>query len=243
MAGSISSKINNTISSYSSGNIFTYSDFNLPKENELALAKTLSRLVKKGEIVRIEKGKYYRPRKTSFGNLRPDISQIVKLLTRKDEKVIGYPTGIAIYNQLGLTTQMSNVLVIATVKPQLEKEISGYRVKFVKRDFEIEEKDIPLLQLLDAIKDINNIPDTNPDDALKIIVSKIKELPISKLQRLTKLALNYNAATRAMVGAILQQYIKRISVSSLYKSLNSLTRYKMRLSLSILPNQIKWNIE
>ncbi len=243
MAGSISSKINNTISSYSSGNIFTYSDFNLPKENELALAKSLSRLVKKGEIVRIEKGKYYRPRKTSFGNLRPDINQIVKALTKKDEKIIGYPTGITVYNQLGLTTQMSNVLVIASVKPQLKKEISGYRVKFVKRNFEIEEKDIPLLQLLDAIKDIKKIPDTNPDVALKVIVSKFKELPISKLQRLSKLALNYNAATRAMVGAILQQYIKGISVSSLYKSLNSLTKYKMRLSLSILPNQIKWNIE
>lgn len=243
MAGSISSKINITISSYSSGNIFTYSDFNLPKENELALAKTLSRLVKKGEIVRIEKGKYYRPRKTSFGNLRPDISQIVKSLTRKDEKVIGYPTGITIYNQLGLTTQMSNVLVIASVKPQLEKEISGYRVKFVKRDFEIEEKDIPLLQLLDAIKDIKKIPDTNPDDALKVIVSKFKELPISKLQRLSKLALNYNAATRAVVGAILQQYKKGISVSLLFKSLNPLTKYKMKLNPSLLTNQIKWNIE
>ena len=243
MAGSISSKINNTISSYSSGNIFTYSDFNLPKENELALAKSLSRLVKKGEIVRIEKGKYYRPRKTSFGNLRPDINQIVKALTKKDEKIIGYPTGITIYNQLGLTNQMSNVLVIASVKPQLEKEISGYRVKFVKRDFEIEEKDIPLFQLLDAVKDIKKIPDTSPNDALKVIIAKFAELPVSKLQRLTKLALNYNAATRAMVGAILQQYIKGISVSSLYKSLNSLTKYKMRLSLSILPNQIKWNIE
>ena len=243
MAGSISSKINNTISSYSSGNIFTYSDFNLPKENELALAKSLSRLVKKGEIVRIEKGKYYSPRKTSFGNLRPDISQIVKSLTRKDEKVIGYPTGITIYNQLGLTTQMSNVLVIASVKPQLEKEISGYRVKFVKRNFEIEEKDIPLLQLLDAVKDIKKIPDTSPNDALKVIIAKFAELPVSKLKRLTKLALNYNAATRALTGVILQQYAKGISVSSLYKSLNSLTKYKMRLSLSILPNQIKWNIE
>ena len=243
MAGSISSKINNTISSYSSGNIFTYSDFNLPKENELALAKSLSRLVKKGEIVRIEKGKYYRPRKTSFGNLRPDISQIVKSLTRKDEKVIGYPTGINIYNQLGLTTQMSNVLVIASVKPQLEKEISGYRVKFVKRNFEIEEKDIPLLQLLDAVKDIKKIPDTSPNDALKVIIAKVAELPVSKLKRLTKLALNYNAATRALTGVILQQYAKGISVSSLYKSLNPLTKYKMKLNPSILTNQIKWNIE
>ena len=73
MNKSISSKINNTISSYSPGSIFTYSDFSLPKENQFALAQSLSRLAKKGEIVRVEKGKYCKPRKTSFGNLRPDV--------------------------------------------------------------------------------------------------------------------------------------------------------------------------
>ena len=243
MSKGISLRINNTISGYSSGSIFTYSDFSLPKGNEFALAKSLSRLVKKGEIVRLEKGKYYKPRKTSFGNLRPDISQIIKTLTRKAEKVIGYPTGISVYNQLGFTTQMSNVLVIASLNPQPEKEISGYRVRFVKRGFEIEEKDIPLFQLLDAIKDIKKIPGTNPDDALKVIITKLKELSVSKLQRLTKLALNYNSATRALTGAILQQYTKGVNISSLFKSLNQLSKYKMKLDSLLLPNQSKWNIE
>lgn len=110
-------------------------------------------------------------------------------------------------------------------------------MKFVKRGFEIEEKDIPLLQLLDAIKDIKNIPDTNPEDALKVIITKLKELPISKLKRLIKLALNYNSATRALTGAILQQYTKEVNESSLYKSLHPLSKYKMKLNLLLLPNQ------
>ena len=65
MSKGISLRINNTISGYSSGSIFTYSDFSLPKGNEFALAKSLSRLVKKGEIVRLEKGKYYKPDRKS----------------------------------------------------------------------------------------------------------------------------------------------------------------------------------
>lgn len=243
-SGSISSKINTTINSYSPGSILTYSSFNIPKEKELALAKSLSRLEKKGEIVRLEKGKYYKPRKTTFGNLRPEVNQIIKAETQKGNKLTGYPTGVTIYNQMGLTSQMANVIVIASINPKPEKEISGYRLKFVKRDFEeIEETDIPLLQLLDAIKDIKRIPDASPDEALKVIIFKIKEMPVTKLKQLAKLALKYNAATKALTGALLEKYSSGINISPLFKSLNSLSKYEIEISLSLLPNQTKWNIE
>ena len=240
---SISTRISNTIGTYSPGSIFTYSDFNFPKEKALALAKSLSRLAEKGDIVRIGKGKYYKPRKTTFGNIKPDENQIIKLFTEKNDTKVGYLSGVNAFNRLGLTTQLSNVIVIATSNPQPEKEMSGYRIKFIKRDFEIEENDVPLLQLLDAIRYIKKIPDASPNNVLKVIISKLKNLPASKLKRFAKLALNYNAATKAMVGALLESYAKEISVASLYKSLNTFSIYEMKISPSLLPNQSKWNIE
>ncbi len=243
MTTSIASRINNTISSYSPGIIFTYSDFSLPKENEFALAQSLSRLAKKGEIVRVEKGKYCKPRKTSFGNLRPDVSEIVKALTRRGDKITGYATGISIYNQLGFTTQMSNTITIASINPQPAREVSGYRIKFLRKGFEFEERDIPLLQLLDAIKDIKKIPDSNPTEVLNAIIKKIKYTSSLKLKRLVQLALNYNSSTRALLGAILEQYRKDVSVSTIYKTLHPLTKYSLNLSKEVMPNQSKWNIE
>ena len=243
MNTSIASRINNTISNFYPGIIFTYSDFNLSKENEIALAQSLSRLAKKGEIVRVEKGKYSKPRKTSFGNLRPDVSEIVKVLTRRAGKITGYATGISIYNQLGFTTQMSNTITIASTNPQPPREVSGYRIKFLRRDFDFEEKDIPLLQLLDVIKDIKKIPDSDPTEVLIEIIKKINETSSLKLKRLVQLALNYNSSTRALLGAILEQYRKDGSISTIYKTLNPLTKYSLSLSKQVLPNQSKWNIE
>lgn len=238
-----SNRISNTINRYLPGNIFTYADFNVPKQKKLALAKSLSRLEKKGEIVRMEKGKYYRPRETTFGNLKPDVDQTIKILTKKDDKTTGYPTGVTVYNQMGLTSQMANIIIIATPNLQPAKEVNGYRVKFSKRDFEIEENDVPLLQLLDALKDIKKIPDTSPDEAIKVIISKLQNLSVLKMKRFAKLALNYNAATRALVGALIEKYFKGISVFSLYKSLNVLSKYELKISVKLLPNQAKWNIE
>ena len=243
MNTSITSRINSIISSYTPGSIFTYSDFSLPKEKEFALAQALSRLTKRGEIVRVEKGKYCKPRKTSFGNLRPDVSEIVRALTRRGDKITGYATGISIYNQLGFTTQMSNTITIASTNPQPAREVSGYRIKFLRKNFEFEERDIPLLQLLDAIKDIKKIPDSNPTEVLNAIIKKIKETSSLKIKRLVQLALNYNSSTRALLGAILEQYRKDIRISSIYKTLNPLTKYSLNLSKQVLPNQSKWNIE
>ena len=243
MNTNITSRINNIISSYTPGSIFTYSDFSLPKENEFALAQALCRLTKRGEIVRVEKGKYCKPRKTSFGNLRPDVSEIVRALTRRGDKITGYATGISIYNQLGFTTQMTNIITIASINPQPAREVCGYRIKFLRKNFEFGEGDIPLLQQLDAIKDIKKIPDSNPTEVLSAIIKKIKETSSLKIKKLVQLALNYNSSTRALLGAILEQYRKDIRNSSIYKTLHPLTKYRLNLSKQVLPNQSKWNIE
>ncbi len=224
------------------GEVFAYSSFNLDKSEDLSLAKSLSRLSKEGAIVRLAKGKYYKPKDTYFGRLRPSESALIEALTKRNNERVGYLTGISIYNRLGLTSQISNTIVIATSRPLPPKLLEGYKVKYVKREFDIRDQDIPLLQILDATRYIKSIPDTSPEEALKILISKIKELSNENRTQLVKLALNYNAATRSLLGAIMQKYMPQTSVSRLADSLNILSTYEIGLSESVLPNKSDWKI-
>src|SRR5205814_2219711 len=117
---------------------------------------------------RIEKGKYYKPRQTRYGTLRPSENEIIKSLTFKNNQLVGYLTGTTLYSQLGLTNQVSNTLTIASPSRLPTKELNGYRIKFVTNPIKFNQKDIPLLQLLDALKSIKEIPDSSPEKAIPI---------------------------------------------------------------------------
>ena len=56
----------------------TTRDFGVEMRYQPALAKALNRLVLQGELQKIAKGKYYIPKKTIFGNLKPADSELVK---------------------------------------------------------------------------------------------------------------------------------------------------------------------
>ncbi len=242
MATSTAHIVRKKVEKIQPGEVFAYSSFNLDKSEDLSLAKSLSRLTKEGAIIRLARGKYYKPKNTSFGKLRPSESALVEALTKRNNERVGYLTGTSVYNRLGLTSQVSNTLVIATSKPLPPKSLEGYRVKYVKREFDIRDQDIPLLQILDAVRDIKSIPDSSPDEALKILISRIKQFSVEDRNQLLKLALNYNAATRSLLGAVMQQYVSRAPVNKLADSLNKLSSYEIGVSENILPNKSDWNI-
>lgn len=241
---SIAKKIRRSLLTIPEGEVFDFRRFTVGDNEEQALTKALSRLALSGAIVRVKKGKYYKPRQTRFGSLRPAESEIIKTLTRKNNRSVGYVTGITLYNQLGLTTQVSNTLVIARNSRLAINEINGYKIRFVTRPAKFRQKDIPLLQLLDVIRDIKDIPDTSVKNAIPVLVGHMKKLTIEDLKKMSKLALDsYNPATRALLGAILESNFPAMQVSELSKSLNPLTKYKLKVDEATLPNKSKWYIE
>lgn len=239
----ISQVVKSGIDSMPEGKIFDYSYFDLPQSGELTLAKALSRLTSTGIIQRLSKGKYYRPRNTIFGKIQPDENEIIRTLTYQEGRITGYLTGITIYNRLGLTTQVPNVLIIGTNKVLPEKKVNQYRIKYSKRNTVISEENIYLLQLLDALKDIKEIPDTSVDNSFGILLGKIRNLAITEQKRLLKLAVDYNPATRALVGALFEKYIPGSDIEALKKSLNGLSQFKIKISEQLLPNLADWNIK
>src|SRR5690606_38318371 len=127
-------------------------------------------------IIKISKGKYYKPESTPFGNLQPNQAQIVKDLLESDGKIIGYLTGYSIYNQLGLTTQISNTIQIGKnqIRPNFKRE--RYTISFIKQNNTITKENIPLLQLLDAIRYIKKIPDSTIDASCNRFLAILKTL-------------------------------------------------------------------
>ena len=199
-------------------------------------------MVASGKIVKLAKGKYYKPEITPFGDLLPDQKQVVKDLLEDNGKILGYLTGYSIYNQLGLTTQVSNTIQIGRnqIRPNFKRE--RYTISFIKQRNTITKENIPLLQILDAVKYIKKIPDASLESSCKRFLVILRDLSASDKSTLVRLALKYPPVTRALSGAILEQLQQINSIQPLIKSLNPITKYKLKGVSKVLSTAKKWNI-
>ncbi len=224
------------------GYIFTYTDFIREASEKEAVIKALNRMVASGKIAKLAKGKYYKPEITPFGNLQPNQTQIVKDLLEESGKTTGYLTGYSIYNQLGLTTQVSNTIQIGKnqVRPNFKRE--RYIIAFVKQKNTINKENIPLLQLLDAIRYIKKIPDTNIEASCKRFLAIIKNFTNKEINALIRLALKYPPSTRALLGALLEELQQGKVAEPLLRSLNPITKYKLSGADKVLSTTEKWSI-
>lgn len=239
----VSDIVSDKIDRLQTGYVFTYSDFDIPVNKGDALIKVLNRMVKEGKICKLSKGRFYKPKETQFGELKPDTYQIVKDLLEKNGKVTGYITGYSAYNQLGLTTQVPNLIQIGVNKQRKSLQRGIYSIRFMLQNNKITKENITLLKILDAIKGIKEIPDTTVDKACKGLREIINDLEKNKLSDLKTLALNYNPSTRALLGAIIETVYDVNESESLYNSLNpSTNKYFLGISESVLPNKKRWNI-
>ena len=231
-----------TINRLPKGYVFTYADFITEVNKKEAIIKALNRMTASGKIVKLAKGKYYKPETTTFGNLQPNLYQIVKDLLEDNGKIAGYLTGYSIYNQLGLTTQVSSIIQIGRneIRPSLIRE--RYTISFIRQKNTITKDNIPLLQLLDAIRYIKKIPDTTNGAAVKRLLAIISGLKESELRTLARLASKYPPATRALTGAMLQEVGEISMTEVLRKSLNPITTYKLSGIANNISSIQNWNI-
>ena len=240
---SFTGTIKEGIAQFKDGYVFTYSDFNIDPKNESALKVSLYRLVKSGKIVRLSKGRFYKPRKGIIGNLKPDEYEIVKDLLNDENKIIGYITGYSIFNILKLTTQVPNVIQIGTNFDKKGIKRNIYTIKFVRQWNKITLVNTPLLQLLDCVRFIKNIPDATISNSIKRIQVLLDELSNEEIKSLTHLVLNYPPSTKALTGAMLELLDYDKESDEIYKSLKSTSWYKFNIDEDLLPNKLKWKIQ
>ena len=222
------------------GKVLTIADFDVPLERQPTLVRALSRMVANGSIQKISKGRYYKPRETVFGTLKPPVAEVVKDLLERNGRLVGYITGTAAFAQLGLTTQITSSITIGTSKYRRSLKRGDYTITFMVQSNPITKENIPLLLILDAVKLFREIPATPPDDCIRGVGRIIAALSEDDLKRMATLSENYAPYVRALLGAILESL--GLNTYGLRSTLNGVTTYKLPISEQALPSKSAWNI-
>lgn len=237
----IAQKVDRIIAQLKEGAILKYEDIPFYEENPRAVVTAVCRIARGHKIVRFARGQFYKPRQTTFGTARPKDIDLLKSYMVSGKKQIGYITGLALYNKWGLTTQIPNVVEIATTGKRKTPNIVGLKIKLIKPIYDkVTEKNIYCLQLLDVIKNIKKIPDSKPSLTLANLKERLEKLDKKELRQLEKIAIeSYNKATCALLGALLETYCEYLS-PELKKSINPLSRYSVGPIQKNLPNAKYW---
>ena len=218
--------------------LWTYRDFKPFPES--AIAAALSRLRKKGLLVRVRKGVYYRPRESRFGASAPEPSRVAEaVLKRRGIRAVS--SGLPAYNALGLTTQVSAVPTFAVErsvgslrtgrksKIRLRPVISVYGLKREER------------VVLDSLRDLRSIPDTTPQEVLHKIAVLFRNGEVS-YERVAHTARTEPPRVRALVGLLGSMIgADRNILDKLRGSLNKTTKFKYGLA-SAFPEARRWGI-
>ena len=236
----IARQIRDKLSSIPAGIVLTTKDFGVEMRYQPALAKALSRLVLQGELQKIAKGKYYIPKQTIFGKLKPTDSELVKDFLEQNGRVVGYITGTTAFASMGLTTQISSSMLIGTNKYRRPVIRNGVKISFLLQENTITSSNIPLLRILDALRLIKEIPATSPDECVTNICKTINALPAKRKMELAELSLAYTPYVRALLGAIYEKL--EIDTKIIRRTLNGMTNYKLPVSDDVLSNKRNWNI-
>ena len=234
-----SSTLRTRIESLPDGTLLRQSELGVPAGEQLAAAKLLSRMVQKGVLERIERGLYYKPKMTPFGRSRPGAREILAKILEKND---AYITGTAAYNRLGLTSQNPGVIVIAGRGYRSPRSVAGVTIRCRRTNVTPTPQNVPLLEILDALRAVKRIPDASVDVVVRGVIAAIGALPAAQRSQLVDYALSYNPSVRALVGAIIRTRWPKVPVDALAASLNPLTVYKIGISSSLLPNAKAWGI-
>lgn len=235
-------KIARKINHMEPGTTFKYRQLGVDRSEYSAAAKAIERYIQKGMIKRLSTGIFYKPKQTEFGELRPREEELLKPYLFENGKRIAYITGIALYNRMGLTSQVPKTIKVASRKKRITTQIGGLKVKPVKSYIDVTNENVHLLEILDALKDFKSIPDIDMQSAIMILQNKIANLSESDQKKMLNYALKYPPRTRALLGAIMDSLKENHSFEKLKESLNPLTSFDLGINVQILSTAPKWHI-
>jgi predicted transcriptional regulator of viral defense system len=125
----IAQTIQNSVEAMPVGQIFGYQELPNYTKSPSAVIKAISRMVSEKRLERLSKGKFYVPKKGVLGLRKPSDAELVRSVLYKNGRVCGYVTGLSLYNQLGLTTQMPRTITVACNGGRQEKNSARFALK------------------------------------------------------------------------------------------------------------------
>lgn len=222
--------------------VFSIADLGLPSDWWENIRVKLGRMVKERKLIKVTNGKYYRPEISILGPVPPSTRELVKDILYENREPKGYLTEFSIWDSMGLTTQFSSTIVIGLNKRKDPIIRDGRNIRFIIQPNEIKEENIKLLQILDTLKFIKNIPDTTIKRSVNRLVDIFKILDKQELKMIIDLSLKYPPRVRALLGALIDSIGYPDLSEDLRKTLNPLTSFRIGISPEDFPSVKNWNI-
>ncbi len=239
---SIAAAVNRTIDRAPNGRIFGYEIFPRYREAPGAVVRAVNRGVENGRLKRVAKGRFYKPRRGLLGDVPVSDEERLRDALYRNGRRSGYITGPALYNRLGLTTQVPKTITIAVNRATQTKDFGTIRLKLLSRRAPISDSTVPLLEILDILRDAGKVPDTGIERVIRAMVKRLADLAPAERNRLQRLALEYyNSGARALLGMLLTRCGKE-TLPALKASLNPTTRFDLGVDPDEWPESRAWNI-
>ena len=159
--------------------------------NMNAIRQQILNLTNKNLLIRYDTGIYFIPGKSIFKTSKT-LNQnkvIEKKYISTNDEIVGYFSGLNFANRIGITTQVPNLYEVVSNKATCdyrELKIGSTKIILRKPRTKITKENYLELQLLDMIKEIDNISILDKDENKKIVLNYMNTAKISfaKLQKL-----------------------------------------------------------
>lgn len=185
---------------------------------ESAYYKTLERLCKAGNLCKIAKGTYYRPKTSKYGIVPPSQREIVAAFTEQGK---GTVVGYSLYNSLKLTTQVSKTIeVFSSALDQQTKNISNVLLQFCNLIYTPEVSD--MVHMLEVLQNFGEIQDLNYTQFIKFC-EEFSETYSDEIFAQVCQQIRYQKKTISFLRNVLTHY--RVP-NNLNRYLSSLSEYK-----------------
>ena len=117
--------------------------------------KTLERMSKQGSLVHLTKGLYYRPKKSRFGTVPISEKEIISHYTNDGRGIV---IGYSLYNQKGLTTQISKrIEILSSAISEQKKHI--HNVCVANSGIALTQDTIPVIETMEILQNYKSIED------------------------------------------------------------------------------------
>lgn len=183
---------------------------------EMTYYKTLERMCKKGFLVHLTKGLYYRPKNTRFGTVPISEKDIVDHYIKDNQGIV---VGYRLYNQKGLTTQISKrVEILSSAVPGKKKNI--HNVYVMNISISLTPETIPTIETLEILQNYKSIEDINNT----ALATYMKEFARQYSDEDTVYVLKnrkYKKSTIAFLESFLNHFQVRNSLNQFLSSLSS----------------------
>lgn len=134
---------------------------------EAAYYQMLGRLCKSGELARVSRGIYCKPKASKYGTVLPSDREVVRTFTENRQGVV---VGYSLYNSLKLTTQISkNIHIYSSLPEEQQKQIGSVIVR--RYDMDYSSPVCSTIQMMEVLSHYSEIQELNHDQFQKMCVN------------------------------------------------------------------------